>query len=238
MTFCIGIKVEDGLVGLSDTRVISGAEYFSAPKTTVIQREHHSMFIMTSGLRSARDKALTYFNDMLAAQDKGFNRLYIAVNEFAEQVRRVRMEDQKALKDSGYNFNLTCIIGGQLEEDEEHKLYMLYPEGNWVEAVEDSPYYIIGESAFGKPMLRRVLTYRSSLEDALKLSFLAFDSTRVAANDVDYPIDIVYYKKDSYSIIEKRFVAEKLRPLSNWWQNVLKRGVARMNSGWIKTITD
>jgi putative proteasome-type protease len=148
------------------------------------------------------------------------------------------MEDQKALKDSGYNFNLTCIIGGQLEEDEEHKLYMLYPEGNWVEAVEDSPYYIIGESAFGKPMLRRVLTYRSSLEDALKLSFLAFDSTRVAANDVDYPIDIVYYKKDSYSIIEKRFVAEKLRPLSNWWQNVLKRGVARMNSGWIKTITD
>lgn len=238
MTFCIGIKVEDGLVGLSDTRVISGAEYFSAPKTTVIQREHHSMFIMTSGLRSARDKALTYFNEMLETQDKSFNRLYVAVNEFAEQVRRARAEDQKALKDSGYNFNLTCIIGGQLEEDEEHKLYMLYPEGNWVEAVEDSPYYIIGESVFGKPMLRRVLTYQSSLEDALKLSFLAFDSTRVAANDVDYPIDIVYYKKNSYSIIEKRFTAEKLRPLSNWWQNVLKRGVARMRSDWIKTITD
>jgi putative proteasome-type protease len=238
MTFCIGIKVEDGLVGLSDTRVISGAEYFSAPKTTVIQRGHHSMFIMTSGLRSARDKALTYFNEMLAAQDKGFNRLYVAVNEFAEQVRRVRTEDLKALKDSGYNFNLTCIIGGQLEEDREHKLYMLYPEGNWVEAVEDSPYYIIGESAFGKPVLQRVLTYRSSLEDALKLSFLAFDSNRVAARDIDYPIDVVYYKKNSYSIIEKRFTAEKLRPLSNWWQNFLKRGVTRMRSDWIKTITD
>jgi len=234
MTFCIGVKVKRGLVGLSDTRVISGVEYFSAPKTTVIQREHHSMFIMTSGLRSAQDKALTYFNEMLEAQDKNFNRLYIAVNEFAEQVRRVRAEDQKALKDSGYKFDLTCIIGGQLEEDKEHKLYMLYPEGNWVEAVEDSPYYIIGESAFGKPILRRVLTYQSSLANALKLSFLAFDSTRVAANDVDYPIDIVY----SYSIIESRFVAEELRPISNWWQNVLKRGVSRMPSDWIRSITD
>ena len=191
MTFCIGIKVAKGLVGLSDTRVTSGVEYFSAPKTTVIQREYHSMFIMTSGLRSARDKAITYFNEVLDSEDKYFTRLYTAVNEFAEQVRRVRAEDLKALKDGGYNFDLTCIIGGQLEEDKEHKLYMLYPEGNWVEASDDSPFYIIGESAFGKPILRRVLSYKSSLVEAMKLSFLAFDSTRVAANDVDYPIDVV-----------------------------------------------
>ena len=199
MTFCIGIKVAGGLVGLSDTRVTSGVEYFSAPKTTIIQREHHSMFIMTSGLRSARDKALTYFNEVLESEDIYFTRLYTAVNEFAKQVRRVRKEDLKTLKSGGYTFDLTCIIGGQLEEDKEHKLYMLYPEGNWVEAAEDSPFYIIGESAFGKPILRRVLTYQSSLINALKLSFLAFDSTRVAANDVDYPIDVVYYKKNSFS---------------------------------------
>ena len=238
MTFCIGIKVAEGLVGLSDTRVTSGVEYFSAPKTTVIQRENHSMFIMTSGLRSAHDKALTYFNEILDCEDKYFTRLYTAVNEFANQVRRVRAEDLEALKDGGYTFDLTCIIGGQLEEDKEHKLYMLYPEGNWVEASEDSPYYIIGESAFGKPILRRVLSYQSSLEEAMKLSFLAFDSTRVAANDVDYPIDVVYYKKDSYSLIESRFEAEELRPISTWWQNMLKRGVSRMTSNWIRTIMD
>ncbi len=238
MTFCIGVKVARGLVGLSDTRVTSGVEYSSAPKTTVIQREHHSMFIMTSGLRSARDKALTYFHEVLESEDKYFTRLYTAVNEFAEQVRRVRTEDMEALKDGGYKFDLTCIIGGQLEEDKEHKLYMLYPEGNWVEASEDSPFYIVGESAFGKPILRRVLTYQSSLVNALKLSFLAFDSTRVAANDVDYPIDVVYYKKNSYSLIESRFAAEELRPISNWWQEVLKRGVSRMPADWIHSITD
>lgn len=238
MTFCIGIKVARGLVGFSDTRVTSGVEYSSAPKTTVIQRERHSMFIMTSGLRSARDKALTYFHEVLESEDKYFTRLYTAVNEFAEQVRRVRAEDLKALKDGGYNFDLTCIIGGQLEDDKEHKLYMLYPEGNWVEASEDNPFYIIGESAFGKPILHRVLTYQSSLVNALKLSFLAFDSTRVAANDVDYPVDVVYYKKNSYSLVESRFAAEDLRPISNWWQNVLKRGVSRMPADWIHSITD
>lgn len=236
MTFCIGIKVNDGLVGLSDTRLTSGVVYSSAPKTTIIQRENHSMFIMTSGLRSIRDKALTYFQEVIESEDKNFNRLYIAVNEFAKQVRRVRAEDQDALQNGGYSFNLTCIVGGQLEEDKEHNLYLLYPEGNWVEAAEDSPYYIVGESSFGRPILRRVLTYDSSLETALKLCFLAFDSTRVAANDVDYPIDVVYYKKDSYALIEKRFEAEELRPISNWWQGVLKRGVSRMPSDWIHSI--
>ncbi len=238
MTFCIGVKVAEGLVGLSDTRVTSGTEYSSAPKTTVIEREHHSMFIMTSGLRSARDKALTYFNELLEAEDKHFSRLYIAVNKFAEQVRRVKNEDQQALEDGGYTFDLTCIIGGQFEEDKEHKLYMLYPEGNWVEAAEDSPYYVIGASAFGTPILRRVLTYQSSLESALKLVFLAFDSTRIASNDVGYPVDVVYYKKDSYSLIAKRLEAKELRPISNWWQNVLKRGVSRMPSDWIRSIID
>ncbi len=238
MTFCIGVKVAKGLVGLSDTRVTSGTVYSSAPKTTVIQREHHSMFIMTSGLRSARDKALTYFNELLEAEDKDFSRLYAAVNKLAEQVRRVKAEDEKALNDSGYRFSLTCIVGGQLEEDTEHMLYMLYPEGNWVEAAEDSPYYIIGESAFGRPILRRVLTYQSSLENTLKLSFLAFDATHLLASDVGYPIDVVYYKKDSYSLIVKRFEAEELRPISGWWQNVLKRGVSRMPSDWIRSITD
>lgn len=237
MTFCIGVKVAKGLVGLSDTRLTSGSEYSTAPKTTIIQRDRHSMFIMTSGLRSARDKALTYFNEMLEVEDASFDRMYVAVNKFAEQVRRVRREDQESLQHGGYNFDLTCLIGGQLEKDKEHKLYMLYPEGNWVEAAEDSPYYIIGEARFGRPILRRVLTHQSSLETALKVVLLAFDSTRISANDVGYPIDVVHYKKDSYSLTVKRFEAEELWPITVWWQNVQKRSVSRMPSSWIRSVT-
>lgn len=237
MTFCIGVKVAKGLVGLSDTRVTSGAEYSTAPETTIIQRNRHSMFIMTSGLRSARDKALTYFNEVLETEDASFSRMYVAVNKFADQVRRVRKEDQESLQHGGYKFDLTCLIGGQLEEDKEHKLYMLYPEGNWVEAAEDSPYYIIGGSGFGTPILRRVLTYQSSLETALKLVILAFDSTRISANDVGYPIDVVHYRRSSYSLTVKRFEAEDLALISGWWQNVQKRSVSRMPSSWIRSVT-
>ena len=73
MTFCIGMKVRDGLIGVADTLVTSGVEWITAGKVSVIEREHHSMFIMTSGLRSVRDKAITYFNEVLEERDVSFS---------------------------------------------------------------------------------------------------------------------------------------------------------------------
>ena len=125
MTFCVGMKVRDGLVGIADTRVTSGVEYITARKVTIHQYGHHSLFLMTSGLRSVRDKALTYFEEVLEAEDASFHKLYNAVNAFAEQVRRVALEDKPALAESGFDFNLYSIVGGQLEDDKEHKLYAL-----------------------------------------------------------------------------------------------------------------
>lgn len=98
------------------------------------------MFIMTSGLRSVRDKAVTYFREVLEEQDHSFNKLYKAVNAFGQQVRRVAHEDKEALDAAGLRFNLHAIVGGQLEDDGEHMLYLLYPEGNWVEVGETSPF--------------------------------------------------------------------------------------------------
>jgi putative proteasome-type protease len=76
MTFCIGMEVKDGLVGIADTLVISGVELIRAGKIIVIGRENHSMFIMTSGLRSAHDKAVTCFNETLDERDESFDKLY------------------------------------------------------------------------------------------------------------------------------------------------------------------
>src|SRR5687767_13699971 len=122
---------------------------------------------MTSGLRSARDKALTYFEEVLEQGDSAFDRLYKAVNALAAQVRRVAAEDKEALAASGLPFNLYVIIGGQLENDKEHKLYLLYPQANCVEVGEGTPYFLIGESSYGKPILDRALEYQSSMELAL-----------------------------------------------------------------------
>lgn len=233
MTFCVGMKVKDGLVGIADTLVTSGSECITARKVTIHQHGNHSMFLMTSGLRSLRDKALTYFSEVLEESDENFDKLYKAVNAFATMVRRVADEDKKALAESGLQFNLYSIIGGQLERDKEHKLYLLYPQGNWVEVGQGTPYYLIGESSFGKPILDRALTYESGIETALKIGYLAFDATRTSASDVDFPIDVVIYQKDSYVVVEQRYEMRNLIHISEWWQDRIKSSVSEISSDWI-----
>lgn len=236
MTYCLGVKVADGIIALSDTRLTSGTEVSTNKKVSIHQFEKHSIFIMTSGLRSVRDKTITYFNEVLEEQDSSFDKLYKAVNAFGKQVRRVAEEDKTALHSAGLKFNLFAIVGGQLEKDEEHKLFLLYPEGNWVEVGEGSPFIIIGNSGYGKPLLFRILTYESSMEDALKTGFLSFDSTRVSSNDVDYPIDVIAYKKDSFNIIEHRFYKDDVDNVAKQWGALLNSSVQKMPTEWMAPV--
>ncbi len=228
MTYCLGIITKAGIVGLADTRITSGTETTTAKKVFTINRNRHSFFIMTSGLRSVRDKAITYFREVIESEDETFHKLHEAVNKFGEQVKRVAAEDKADLADSGMAFNLYAIVGGQLEKDESPKLYMLYPQGNWIEVGENTPYVIIGNSGFGKPILRRSLTYDSSLEFALKSGFLSFDATRISANDVDYPIDTVVLEKDSYNLIEHRFEEKDLGHIAEFWNERLREGIEKL----------
>ncbi len=236
MTFCLGITVRDGLVGLADTRVTSGSEFITARKLTVHQHGLHSMFVMVSGLRSASDKALTYFEEEIEERGDSFDRLYKAVNALGRQVRRAVDEDEKALAARGLKFNLHSIVGGQLENDRAHKLYLLYPEGNWVEIGEGSPYTIIGAGGYGKPLLDRALHYDLDLRQALKIAYLAFDATRTSANDVEFPLDVVLYGRDSYDIVQHRFHREDLLDMSDWWQKRMRDSVAEIPSASIETI--
>ncbi len=236
MTYCLGIKVAAGLVAIADTRLTSGNDVSSNRKITVHQVENHSLFIMTSGLRSVRDKAITYFREVIAEQDRSFNKLYKAVNAFGEQIRRVAQEDKTAIIAGGLNFNLNAIVGGQLEDDEEHKLYMLYPEGNWVEVDSGSLFKIIGNSGYGKPLLMRNLTYQASLAEALKIGFLAFDATRVSANDVDYPLDVVIYPAGSFHMTEYRLEKEDMDEVSHQWSALLNNSVRKLPTYWMDPI--
>ena len=208
MTYCLGIKVKEGLIAIADTRITSGTEITVKKKISIEQKDHFALFIMTSGLRSVRDKAVVYFNELL--ETKEFNKLYKAVNAFGEQVKRVAKEDKDSLEKAGFKFDLSTIIGGQLKDDDEHKLFLLYPEGNWVELGQGAPYVIIGNSGHGKAILNRILDENSSLKLSLKTGFLSFDSTRVSSNNVDFPIDVALYRKDSFHIIEKRYEKKDL----------------------------
>jgi putative proteasome-type protease len=236
MTFCLGMIVEEGIVGIADSRLTSGNEIISATKVSVYQQNQGSLFIMTSGLRSVRDKTLTYFEEALSAQPEPFDRLFKAVNVFANQIRTVSREDKAALVESGFKFDFYALVGGQFEEDRQHLLYLVYPEGNWVEIGTETPYQIIGSPPYGKPVLDRTLKYGDSLRFALKVGCLAFDSTRISAVDVDFPIDVLIYEKDSYRITEHRYFKQDLAPISDWWQDRLRNSVRELPAEWIDRV--
>ncbi|MEO5892063.1 MAG: hypothetical protein ABIQ31_17580 [Ferruginibacter sp.] len=233
MTYCLGIKVKEGLVGISDTRISAGTSTTVKKKVFVVQNEHNSFFIMTSGLRSVRDKAVHYFQEII---DSGivFDKLYKAVNEFGEQIKRVSDEDRESLLKSGYKFNLNAIVGGQLKGDNEHKLFLLYSEGNWVELDQGSPYAIIGNSGQGKGILNRIVNGDTTMRQALKAGYLSFDSTRVSSNDVEFPIDVVLYEKDSFCMTENRYELNELENISTLWNEKLKKTLDEIPEEWME----
>ena len=154
MTFCLGINIHEGLIGIADTRITSGNETLTARKVSLYQHDESAIFIMTSGLRSISDKALTYFEEALSERMDALSRLFEVVNLFATQIRRVSAEDKKSLADAGLAFDMKALVGGQMRGDKSHKLYLIYSEGNWVDTSRGTPYHVIGSTGYGKPILR------------------------------------------------------------------------------------
>lgn len=233
MTFCLGITLEQGLIGIADTRVVAGNECLVARKTASYQGPGFAFFVMSSGLRSLRDKILLYFEEAFAKESNARDRLFKVVDLYTRQVRRVADEDAEPLQRGDLKFNAYALIGGQMSGDSAHRLYLVYPEGNWVEIGPDTPYQIIGASGFGKPILERSLTYSDSMQYAFKVGLLAFDATRLCAADVDFPMDVLLYAKGSFELVEHRFTQDDVREISQWWQERMRRSVQDLPSQWI-----
>ena len=234
MTFCLGITVEQGLVAIADTRVVAGNECLVAKKTASYQGPGFAFFAMHSGLRSLRDKILLYFEEAFARDTQSRDRLYKVVNLYAQQVRRVAEEDGAALSRAELRFNAWTLIGGQMAGDSAHRLFLIYPEANWVEIGPDTPYQIIGATGFGKPILERSLTRTDSMQYAFKVGLLAFDATRLCAADVDFPMDVILYSRGSFSLVEQRYESKDVREISDWWQERMRRSVHDLPSEWIE----
>ena len=236
MTFCVGIKVEQGLIALADTQIVKGDERLSKGKLALIQHRAQRLFIMTSGLRSLRDKTVIYLEEKLTEEAAGFERLYQVAQSFGEQLRRARQEDEAALIHGGLSFNLHAIIGGQLEGDPTPALFYVYPEGNWIEATPDSPYFILGRTLYGRPILDRLLASHTPLTQALGLAYLAFDATRTSVIDVAFPIDVIVFDPSKGLLSQERFDAPALASAAAWWQQCLRAALSDLPMDWAKSL--
>ncbi len=232
MTFCVGIKVREGVVALADTRIVRGSEQVNKQKLAQFVHDGQTLFTMTSGLRSVRDKTLTYVDETLRGGHDSIDRLYQFVNLFGEQLRRVKAEDGPSLAAANHAFNLNSIIGGRLSADFEPQLFYVYPEGNWVECNMDSPYFMIGRTYYGKPILDRLLRFETPLRSAIALAFLAFDATCASVTDVGYPIDLAVLASGDGEPRCRRFTEQDLSSTSEWWTQSLTQLLANMPMQW------
>lgn len=219
MTFCIAVKSKTGVVALSDTRISSGLGVSTSKKIKTYQENGNSFFIMSSGLRSIRDKVIHLFEDEM--ENQSFDKLYKYANLVGNVVKQVRKEDLDHLQQSKFIFDGHFIIGGQCAKDKRSTIFLIFPEGNWVEASDESPYSLVGNTAFGKPILRRLLHEEVTFDLAIKVAYLAFDATYKNASDVDYPLDFALYRNGSFEFQEFRKSEDDLKETSTNWNRKL-----------------
>ncbi|MCC3861132.1 hypothetical protein [Pseudemcibacter aquimaris] len=226
MTYCLGIRVRDGLMCLADGRLTSGMQSHSAGKVSMHHFGDNDICIMTSGLRSIRDKTLAYFDDLCEeVENKNDLKLRHAINIYTQALRQVGVEDREALQRSNLHFDLHTLISGQLNGDDEPMMYLVYPEGNWIEINERTPYMTIGATSYGKPFLDRALRYDTTMDTVIKIAYLSFDSTRISTVDVGYPIDMLTYTKE-HNWRHAVYEYDDLAPLYNWWNEHLSDLIA------------
>ena len=201
MTYCIGVLVEDGLVMIADTRTNAGVDNISQYKKLRLFGEDGRRFIAiaSAGSLSTTQTALHKLRQGVPNPETGeLDTLENAPDIFtaalacgrAVQAARATME---GLQQGNINFAASLLVGGSIG-GEKTRLFLVYSQGNIIECGQDTPYLQIGELKYGKPILDRALTHRTSLSDALKIGLLSFDATMRSNLAVYHPLDIVIAK--------------------------------------------
>lgn len=235
MTYCLGIVTRRGLVMASDSRTNAGIDQVNASrKMHLIVRPGERVFVLlSSGGLSGTQSVLTLLRrDFDAGRGLGdVDGMYDAARLVGEQVRRVAELDRAALEKDDLKFNVTLLLGGQIG-DEPPALFLIYPQGNPLQATEDTPYLQIGETKYGKPILDRGVRYdQTTLEEAAKYAILSLDSTMKSNVTVGPPIDLLAYAAGELDVRrQRRFGAEDplLSRIRRQWDESLRSAVARL----------
>src|SRR5919112_3553491 len=212
MTYCLGIVTKFGLVMASDSRTNAGYDQVNVCRKmhTFEQPGERVFVILASGSLSLTQSVITLLRRDFDA-GRGLAKapgLYDAARVIGEQVRRVSELDRAALERDEYKFNVHLILGGQVR-GEKPDLFLIYPQGNPLQATEDSPYLQIGETKYGRPILDRGIRFsETTLEEAAKYALLSLDSTMKSNVTVGPPIDLLAYPVDEFNLTNQRRFAE------------------------------
>jgi len=205
VTYCIAIALDAGLVFLSDSRTNAGIDQINTfRKMTVIERPGERVLVlMTAGNLSVSQSVVNILRERIEHSDEEnlhhLPNLFEAARHVGGIVREVYQRDAAALKEFGIEFNSSIILGGQIA-GEQPRLFSIYAAGNFIEAGADTPYFQIGESKYGKPIIDRVVTRQTTFEDAAKCALISMDSTIRSNLSVGMPLDLLLYERDAFRV--------------------------------------
>ena len=229
MTYCVGIRLNAGLVFLADTRTNAGVDQVgSCRKLSVFENPGDRMMVlMTAGNLSISQSVRQLVCDHVGADGVSIwnaPNMYGAARIVGEAVRTVHKQEAATLGEFGIDFNISLVFGGQVK-GERCRLFHIYAAGNFIESHDENTYFQIGEAKYGKPILDRVVTPVTSLDDAAKCALISMDSTLRSNISVGLPLDLLVYEDNSLAVT--RFVSidesnQYFQMIRNSWGHQLK----------------
>lgn len=235
VTYCVGMLMRDGMVFLSDTRTNAGVDQINTfRKMSVFEQPGERVLV----LLSAGNLAITQAVVSLLFERQGKEgesllnvpNLFEAARHVGECLREVHDRDAAALSSFNIDFNAAFLLGGQIR-GEAPRLFSIYAAGNFVEASADTPYFQIGESKYGKPILDRIFKWETCLEEAAKCALISMDSTLKSNLSVGMPLDMLCYAADSLKVELRTRIAPDhpyFKSLTEAWGERIKQAFSEL----------
>jgi putative proteasome-type protease len=230
MTYCVATLLDTGMVFLSDSRTNAGVDHINTfRKMHVFERPGDRVLVLlTAGNLAVSQAVLHVLHEEAVHAERAslytVETLFDAAVLVGDALRVVHRRDAEAFKEHGIEFNASFILGGQIR-GEAPRLFSIYAAGNFIEATNDTPYFQIGESKYGKPILDRVITRSSSLAEAAKCALISMDSTIRSNLSVGPPLDLLCLKRDALRVLLHRNISaddEYFRMIRTGWGESLR----------------
>lgn len=236
MTYCVGLTLDCGMVFISDTRTNAGVDNFSTFRKMRIWEApgERSITLMSAGNLATTQSVISLLDERakeVADREPGIltcKSMYQVAMMVGDTLREVIQTNSDSGHRAESTFHATLLLGGQVG-DGHMRLFLIYPEGNFIETSEDTPFFQIGETKYGRPIILRAFNPKMSFEEAIKLLILSFDSTIKANLSVSPPLDVHVYEKDSLKT-GRTFRIDGdhpyFREISESWGTALRSAVA------------
>jgi putative proteasome-type protease len=214
MTYCVALLLDEGLVFASDTRTNAGVDQVAIfPKMNIFEVPGERVLaLLTAGNLAITQAVVNRLREAIKAEDgahlNNVSSMFEAAQLVGDVMREVFERDAEHLKNHNTDFNASILLGGQIK-GEKPRLFNIYAAGNFIESCRETPYFQIGETKYGKPIIDRVVKYNSDMMDAVKCVLISFDSTIRSNISVAAPIDLMLYRVDSLNANCRQRIEEK-----------------------------